>query len=250
MSDPTIALPTDIARGAAKVLLVDDCGTIAYLLGRAAKPRLWDLRHAVDGPEAFAFLDAGWIPDVMVVDLLMPMMDGFEVMRRVRENPAWRSIRLLMLTGYASEARCETAFSVGAAAFEAKPPANAGYGAIVERIAHLVALDPAADAAVVTADALSGSAPLDLSLLAVAKRCFSGGAVVTRAAMIAVIAAATRCDDVRAAARLDALIAGFYVEQIGFGPAADIIPGPNLSTLVMQVLGVRRDGPATRSDAS
>ncbi|GLK97106.1 hypothetical protein GCM10008164_48500 [Achromobacter xylosoxidans] len=61
-----------------------------------------DVRSVGDGPAALAMLD-GFRPDVMLVDIGMPGMDGYEVARRVRAGPLAADIVLIAMTGWGQE---------------------------------------------------------------------------------------------------------------------------------------------------
>ena len=61
------------------------------------------------------------IPDLILLDILMPEMDGFEVMREIRANADWADIPVIFLTADVSPATCEKGGALGAAGFMAKP---------------------------------------------------------------------------------------------------------------------------------
>jgi len=66
------------------VLLVDDDPTLLAVLSRRVARAGYDVRTAASGPEALKQLDGSW-PALLVVDLMMPGMDGFELSRRVKQ---------------------------------------------------------------------------------------------------------------------------------------------------------------------
>lgn len=66
------------------VLLVDDDVTLLSVLSRRVARAGYDVRTATSGPDALRQLDASW-PALLVVDLMMPRMDGFELCRRVKQ---------------------------------------------------------------------------------------------------------------------------------------------------------------------
>jgi excisionase family DNA binding protein len=112
---------TEATTAAARVLVVDDEPDIAMLIrDRLTQSDAWEVDTATQGYEGL--LKVGTFrPDVLVLDLRMPNMDGFEVCRRVKSNPATRSTRILAITGDASPAMAERALGSGADAFLAKP---------------------------------------------------------------------------------------------------------------------------------
>lgn len=66
------------------ILLVDDDPTLLAVLSRRVSRAGYDVRTAASGPEALAILNGSW-PALLVVDLMMPGMDGFELSRRVKQ---------------------------------------------------------------------------------------------------------------------------------------------------------------------
>ena len=82
-----------------RVLVVDDnrdaADSTAMLLGAAGA----QVRVAYDGDGALGTLE-DWRPDLVLLDIGMPVMDGLEVARRIREQPAFDSVRLVALTGW------------------------------------------------------------------------------------------------------------------------------------------------------
>jgi signal transduction histidine kinase len=89
-------LPSPNAR---RVLVVDDNEDAAVALAEA----LVDLGHAVevayDGPQALAKLET-FSPDIALLDIGLPLMDGYELARRIRHEPRLSGIRLVSITGY------------------------------------------------------------------------------------------------------------------------------------------------------
>ena len=71
---------------AAAILVVDDLPQNTRLLDAVLSPRGFDVRVALSGDEALRSL-ADDPPDLVLLDILMPGMDGYEVCRRIRSNP-------------------------------------------------------------------------------------------------------------------------------------------------------------------
>lgn len=119
---------------AKRVLLAEDepniVESLRFLLGRAG----FDVAVRETGPAALeAALETG--PDVMVLDVMLPEMDGFEVLRRLREDPRGRSLPVLMLTAKGQRADRERAADGGADLFIAKPFSNADLLEAIGRLA-------------------------------------------------------------------------------------------------------------------
>ena len=79
-----------------KILVVDDDAAVRDSLRRALQLEAYDVALAVDGADALAQLDAGGEPDAVVLDVLMPNVDGLEVARTVRRGG--RKVPILMVT--------------------------------------------------------------------------------------------------------------------------------------------------------
>jgi two-component system, OmpR family, response regulator CpxR len=101
-----------------KVLLVDDEAEFIKALAERLELRGMAVRLAFDGEQALRSLDDGE-PEVMVLDLKMPGVDGMEVLRRVSKNHP--GVRVIMLTGHGSEKDREQALRLGASAYLQKP---------------------------------------------------------------------------------------------------------------------------------
>jgi DNA-binding response OmpR family regulator len=63
-------------------------------------------------------------PDVLLLDVMMPLCNGFEVCRRLRDNPATRAVKIVMLTAHGREAQIERGLAAGADAYITKPFSN------------------------------------------------------------------------------------------------------------------------------
>jgi DNA-binding response OmpR family regulator len=75
---------------------------------------------AEDGVAALAALEAA-APDVMLLDLEMPQMDGFEVLRELRSRDAYRRLPVIVVTGREDVAAIDRAYEAGATSFVVKP---------------------------------------------------------------------------------------------------------------------------------
>ena len=79
------------------VLLVDDDEVVRRGVRQALEPIGWRVTEAADGQEAVALL-ATARPDVIILDLMMPKMDGFEFLDELRERPDWQDIPVVVIT--------------------------------------------------------------------------------------------------------------------------------------------------------
>jgi len=101
-----------------KVLLVDDEDEFVKALSERIEMHDLDSDVALNGEEALRLVDDE-VPDVMVLDLKMPGIDGMEVLRRVKK--AYPEIQVIMLTGHGSEKDAEEARRLGAFEYFEKP---------------------------------------------------------------------------------------------------------------------------------
>jgi DNA-binding NtrC family response regulator len=101
-----------------KVLLVDDEQEFIETLSERLKMRDMQAKLALDGEKALAAVEEDE-PDVMLLDLKMPGMDGMEVLRQVKK--AYPNVQVVMLTGHGSEKDEEQAQRLGAYAYLQKP---------------------------------------------------------------------------------------------------------------------------------
>ena len=114
----------------ARILIVDDEPEIGRILAVILRGAGFEVA-AVDGGRAALEHLAASATDLVLLDVIMPELDGFETLRRIREAPATARLPVLMLTANAGAADRARAESLGADDFIAKPfdPAE-----VVERI--------------------------------------------------------------------------------------------------------------------
>jgi signal transduction histidine kinase len=86
-----------------RILVVDDNRDAAETLGLLLQVQGHEVRTAHDGAAALAVLAESYLPDVVLLDISLPGMDGYEVARRLRQNPALDTVLLVALTGYGNE---------------------------------------------------------------------------------------------------------------------------------------------------
>lgn len=102
------------------VLVCDDDALVAELLTHRLAGRGYRVSLAADGREALERV-AEARPDAILLDAMMPMMDGYEVLRRLRADPATASIPIIMLTARKQEGDIVSALELGADDFVVKP---------------------------------------------------------------------------------------------------------------------------------
>ena len=114
----------------AKILIVDDDGDLRTLLGLCFLRRGHSIMVAGDGAAALACL-AAYAPDLLVTDLNMPVLDGLELLRRLRAN-GYHDLPVIVLTARSDQRAA--AITAGADAFLVKPVPLRELGETAERL--------------------------------------------------------------------------------------------------------------------
>jgi two-component system cell cycle response regulator len=104
----------------ARILVVDDIAANLRLLEARLNAEYYEVALASSGPEALAKA-AEWAPDVILLDVMMPGMDGYEVCRRLKANPLTSSIAVVMITALVDPAERVRGLEAGADDFLSKP---------------------------------------------------------------------------------------------------------------------------------
>jgi len=105
---------------AKSILVVEDEPNIVLSLQFLMKQAGFDVRIANDGEAALAAV-ADRAPDLILLDLMIPKRDGYDVCQTIRANPDWRSIYIIMLTAKGREVDREKGLSLGANDYITKP---------------------------------------------------------------------------------------------------------------------------------
>ena len=103
-----------------KILAVDDERHIVRLIQVNLERAGFQVVTAYDGPEALKKVEAEK-PDLIVLDIMMPRMDGFEVLKRLKAKPETSEIPVIMLTAKAQDADVFRGWSSGVSAYLTKP---------------------------------------------------------------------------------------------------------------------------------
>ena len=122
---------------ARSVLIVDDEPNIVISLEFLVRQAGFEARTARDGEGALAAV-AERLPDLILLDVMMPKRDGYDVCQTIRANPAWSSVRIIMLTARGREIDREKGFALGVDDYVTKPFSTRE---VVELIKHY--LEPA-----------------------------------------------------------------------------------------------------------
>jgi two-component system OmpR family response regulator len=108
------------AEGQPAVLVVDDEPAIRTLIAAALHAHGYRVFQAADGIQAIDIATT-YRPDLILLDVALPLLSGHEVCRRLRRSSATASTPVLLLSGIASRAEAELARSLGAQGVIAKP---------------------------------------------------------------------------------------------------------------------------------
>jgi DNA-binding response OmpR family regulator len=103
-----------------KVLIADDEPNIVTALEYLLQRNGYEVFVARDGEHALQLIEAHR-PDVVLLDVMMPVKSGYEVCQRVRERADWRGIRIIMLTAKGREVEMSKGLSLGADLYITKP---------------------------------------------------------------------------------------------------------------------------------
>ncbi len=105
---------------AARILIAEDEPNIVTSLQFLLQKNEYEVRVARDGEEALQLVES-FMPDLVLLDVMMPVRNGFDVCRKIRENPALRRIRIVMLTARGRAAERDEGLALGADAYITKP---------------------------------------------------------------------------------------------------------------------------------
>ena len=103
-----------------KILVIDDEITIRTLLEKFLS-HYYEVTALSDGQEGLDWLQTGNIPDLMIVDLEMPVLDGYSFIENVRASGYFKNIPIMMLSGVDSSSERVKCFKLGANDFMIKP---------------------------------------------------------------------------------------------------------------------------------
>jgi DNA-binding response OmpR family regulator len=103
-----------------RVLVVDDEPNIVMSVEFLMKRAGFEVEVARNGREALTALE-GTPPDLILLDVMMPEFDGYEVCERIRARPDWNATKIIMLTARGREVEKERGLALGADAYVTKP---------------------------------------------------------------------------------------------------------------------------------
>lgn len=117
-----------------RVLVVEDEPNILDSLSFLMKQAGFDVRLARDGDAALRMVEKA-APDLVLLDIMLPRRDGFDVCRAIRANPHWKDVRIVFLTAKGREPDRRKGMQLGADEYITKPFSNRE---IVERVQKIL----------------------------------------------------------------------------------------------------------------
>ena len=115
-----------------RVLIIDDNPVNLKLVAYLVKAQGHDVDTAIDADSALASLHARR-PDVILMDLQLPGVDGLELTRRIKSDPATAGIAIIAVTAYAMKGDRERAFEAGCDDYVTKPIDTRALPAVIAR---------------------------------------------------------------------------------------------------------------------
>jgi len=103
-----------------KILIVDDEADVVEVIEMLLKSEAYDVLKAYDGKEALGILEDD-TPDLVILDIMMPEIDGVEVCRRMRKLEKMKEVPIIMFSAKLSAQDKKNSFDAGADGFITKP---------------------------------------------------------------------------------------------------------------------------------
>jgi two-component system response regulator len=121
-----------------RILVVEDNPDHALLIVDAIESthgEAVEVRVARNGREAFEIVfDEKWIPELVLLDIQMPIVDGFEVLRRLKADGVLRAVPVVMLSSSAEERDVSRSYGLGSNSYVTKPVGGAALRSLVAQI--------------------------------------------------------------------------------------------------------------------
>ena len=95
------------------ILLVEDDSFVSDIYQTKISSEGFDMMVAENGLEAIKKLEEK-IPDLILLDIVMPYMDGIETLRKIKANESWKKIPVILLTNLSEKEKIEEALGIGA----------------------------------------------------------------------------------------------------------------------------------------
>jgi DNA-binding response OmpR family regulator len=103
-----------------RILIADDEPNIVTSLEFLMQKAGYEVKVARDGEEALAQIEA-FRPDLVLLDVMMPKVSGYEICQRMRARPQWKDIKIVMLSAKGRDVEVSKGISLGADRYVTKP---------------------------------------------------------------------------------------------------------------------------------
>lgn len=103
------------------ILLVEDDRIVSAMVQHLLTRRGYNVQTAADGRAAAAMIDKIAAPRLVILDVMLPFIDGFELISRIKSKPDWSDVRVIMLTSKTQERNVVRAIESGADDYIVKP---------------------------------------------------------------------------------------------------------------------------------
>lgn len=117
--DPTATLHE--VRAVRTALLIEDNDDVAYLLRFMLQRDGFAVHTITNGRDAQKYIDESPSPDIVLLDLMLPYIDGFELLAGIRESSSWRDVPVVVVSGKVTERDIVRAIRLGANDYVTKP---------------------------------------------------------------------------------------------------------------------------------
>ena len=119
-----------------RVMIVDDSPSVRHVNNKLVENNGWEPIIAKDGLEAYEMLlsNGSGLPDLILTDVEMPEMDGYELLATIRQNDALKHIPVVMITSRASDKHRRKAFDLGVSEYLTKPYEESALVGMVQKL--------------------------------------------------------------------------------------------------------------------
>ncbi|MDR9501071.1 MAG: response regulator, partial [Desulfurivibrionaceae bacterium] len=104
-----------------KVLVIEDTPVVSDILVSIVRRESYDPVIVYDGQEAKDYIESGTVPDAVFLDLLLPYVDGFELLNQMRKTEGWQNVPIIVVSAKSQEKDVIRALDMGAIDYVTKP---------------------------------------------------------------------------------------------------------------------------------
>lgn len=118
-----------------KILIVEDDSFLMNVYEKKFAQSGFSIMKAADGEETLALLSEGHLPDIILLDIIMPKKNGFDVLHSLHEHPEWKHIPVVIISNLGQESDRQRGKELGAIEYLVK--SDTSLEQIVERVTAL-----------------------------------------------------------------------------------------------------------------